>query len=418
MTIKLGIWCDYGVTLEPTEGIGVFVANLVHGLVEQPAISKIVLVSKEKQEHLLDPLQQLAPDRIEIVGNVKPPLYLRKPLKILRQADRQAIEKTGVGISGRGVQGVLYRWLAHQVNRSKSSWLDGVDLWLLPYVGLDQEFTKPTVVIVHDLVTYHFSDMIAPEKLRAFKGLVNQVTQRASIVACMSDFILQNDLHGTLRLPKHKTRMVRPAIPRDFNPSEHQSSPIPERIPRGRYLLYPAAFRSYKNHALLLRALPVLNRHRSDPMHLVFTGITQTPENLKRLINDLGIKPWVHVLGKVPREELESLYKQAFATAVPSLYEQGSFPLMEALSFGCPILASNIPSLREQLADMGEAAIFFDPHSADDFVRAVEQLEQNPTSKTSAQLAGFERMKQRSWTDAAGEWCEVFKQALKPATSS
>jgi hypothetical protein len=68
MSIKLGIWCDYGITLEPSEGIGVFVANLVQGLIEQPSIERIVLVSKEGQESLLDPLKQLNPDLVQVVG--------------------------------------------------------------------------------------------------------------------------------------------------------------------------------------------------------------------------------------------------------------------------------------------------------------------------------------------------------------
>ena len=412
MTLKLGIWCDYGVTLEPSEGIGVFVANLVQGLTEQSSIQRIVLVSKEGQEHLLDPLKQLAPQRIEVVGNSKPPFYWRKPWKMLRQADRRSIERTGKSIGQSGLQGIAYRWLSSRINRSKDSWLEGVDLWLLPYVGLDQEFSKPTVVIVHDLVTYHFSDGSLPEKLGAFKRLVNQVTSRARIVACMSNFILHKDLHGTLGLPAHKTRMVRPAVPKDFVRSQGDSAKLADGIPSGRYLLYPAAFRSYKNHALLLSALPVLNRDRADPLHLVFTGITQTPENLQRLIEDLNIQPWVHVLGKVSRGELESLYKQAFATAVPSLYEQGSFPLMEALSFGCPILSSDIPSLREQLDAMGSDAIFFDPHSADSFVESLAALERDRTGILARQLAGFERMKKWTWSDAAKEWCEVFREAI------
>ncbi|MBU6387201.1 MAG: hypothetical protein KGS49_14770, partial [Planctomycetes bacterium] len=208
MKIKLGIWCDYGVTLEPSEGIGVFVANLVQGLIEQPSIDQILLVSKEKQEHLLDPLKKLAPQKIHVLGNPKPPFYLRKPWKMLRQADRKSMDLYGKGIRNSSLQGSVYRFLERQILRSKSKWIDSVDLWLLPYVGLDQEFNKPTVVIVHDLVTYHFSDGSSPDKLNAFKRLVTQVTQQASIVACMSDFILQNDLHGTLGLPHEKTRMV------------------------------------------------------------------------------------------------------------------------------------------------------------------------------------------------------------------
>lgn len=415
MRIKLGIWCDYGITLEPSEGIGVFVANLVQGLIEQPSIERIVLVAKEGQEQLLDPLKQLNPDLVQVVGNSKPPFYLRKPWKWMRQADRRVLEQTGKSIRDSGLKGFVYQWLSHRIERSKSKWINQVDLWLLPYVGLDQEFTKPTVVIVHDLVTYHFSDGSSVEKLNSFKRLVNQVTSRARIVACMSDFILKKDLHETLGLPPSKTRMVRPAVPRDFSRCVEQPISIPEQIPPGRYLLYPAAFRSYKNHALLLSALAVLNQNRKDPYHLVFTGITNTPENLQKLIHDLGIKPWVHVLGKVPRGQLQTLYRQAFATAVPSLYEQGSFPLMEALSFGCPILSSDIPSLREQLSAMNDEDLFFDPHCSDSFVRAVEKLQAHRDTRLADQLAGFERMKQRTWSDAAEQWCEVFRQALEGA---
>jgi len=412
MTIKLGIWCDYGVTLEPTEGIGVFVANLVQGLVQQPEIAKIVLVSKEKQEHLLATLKSLDPMRIEIIGNRKPPFYLRKPWKLLRKIDRRAHKQRGEGLSPSSLSGILYHWFSHQIDRSKADWINRVDVWLLPYVGLDQQFTKPTVVIVHDLVTYHFSDGISPEKLGSFKRLVDQVTDQASIVACMSNFILQNDLRGTLGLPEQKTRMIRPAVPRDFFRSQQATAQLPSELLSKNYLLYPAAFRSYKNHALLLQALPLLNRDRPKAFHVVFTGITQIPEYLQTLIENLNIHDQVHVLGKVTRGELELLYRNAYATAVPSLYEQGSFPLYESLSFECPILASDIPALREQLQALGNDAIFFDPHSAESFARSVLQIEQNRQGIISRQLAGFERMKQRSWDDAAKEWCDVFQQAI------
>lgn len=415
MTLKLGIWCDYGVTLEPSEGIGVFVANLVQGLAPLSEVSKIVLVSKDREEHLLAPLSRLDPAKIQVVGNRKPPFHLRKPWKFLRKIDRLSIEKHGKGIEPTSFSGKLYDWLSRRIDRTKAQWIESVDLWLLPYVGLDQNFSKPTVVIVHDLVTYHFPDGIADHKLAAFKRLVDQVTHRASLVACMSDFILHQDLLGTLGLPEEKTRMVRPAVPKDFSGVSQGLTPIPKVLQGTSYLLYPAAFRSYKNHALLLSALPLINRNRPQPLHLVFTGITQTPNNLKRLIDDLGIESQVHVLGKVPRGELESLYKHAYATTVPSLYEQGSFPLLEALSFGCPILASDIPSLREQLGPMLDDAIFFDPHSADSFVEAFESLESDRVGTLVRQLAGFERMKKRTWQDAACQWCEVFRQAIRIA---
>ena len=166
---KLGIWCDYGITLQPSEGIGVFVANLVQGLVHQPDLSEILLVTKDREESLLEPVRQLSPDRIRIVGNRRPPAYLRKPWKFLRRLDRKRKARGGKSISDSAVLGPVYHWFEERVQRDKSDWLSSVDLWLLPYVGLDQSFPKPTVVIVHDLVTYHFPDSTTPEKLESLK---------------------------------------------------------------------------------------------------------------------------------------------------------------------------------------------------------------------------------------------------------
>ena len=118
------------------------------------------------------------------------------------------------------------------------------------------------------------------------------------------------------------------------------------------------------------------------------------------------------MLGKVTRSELESLYRNAYATVVPSLYEQGSFPLMESLHFGCPILSSDIPSLREQLQAMGSSALFFDPRSVQSLVQSLRELSLDRQGKLKEQLEGFRAMQARTWDDVAKEWCAVFDRAL------
>lgn len=42
--MKIGIWCDFGFTLRPSEGIGVFVAQLLRGLALQPHPPRVTLV--------------------------------------------------------------------------------------------------------------------------------------------------------------------------------------------------------------------------------------------------------------------------------------------------------------------------------------------------------------------------------------
>ena len=60
----------------------------------------------------------------------------------------------------------------------------------------------------------------------------------------------------------------------------------------------------------------------------------------------------------MPEEELYWLYKNAMLTVIPTKYEAGSFPLMEAMKLGSPVIASNVTSLPETI---GSEAYLFDP---------------------------------------------------------
>ena len=67
----------------------------------------------------------------------------------------------------------------------------------------------------------------------------------------------------------------------------------------------------------------------------------------------------IYYLGRVTDEELASLYNQAVCFIFPSLYEGFGLPPLEAMSCGCPVLASDIPVIREVC---GEAVLYFDPY--------------------------------------------------------
>lgn len=397
--------------MQPSEGIGVFVANLVRGLIQLQSVEACMLVSKDGEEHLLGELERLGAGKVQVVGNPRASLLVRRPLRVLR---RQRRARQYAGLAPTRLEAWLGRclnWLERNANPAQRRMLEQVDVWLLPYVGLDQSFPGPMVVVVHDLVTFHFPNSVSQKQLVRFKHLVREVTEQATLVACMSNFILEHDLHTTLGLPETKTRMVRVAIPEDFGEVE-TASPLPSSLLGKRYLLYPAAFREYKNHALLVDALAMLHATGATDWRVVFTGISACPDSLQEKIARSSVSDAVHVLGRVPRSELASLYRNAFATVVPSLYEQGSFPLMEALHFGCPILISDIPSLREQFARLGDSALFFDPHRPERLIEALQVLEARREALRESQIAGFRAMQERTWKDAAIDWVAVLSEAI------
>jgi glycosyltransferase involved in cell wall biosynthesis len=230
----------------------------------------------------------------------------------------------------------------------------------------------------------------------------------------MSDYIRDVDLRGILHLPAEKIRLIPPAPPADFPEITHcegaRLMPVQMKRP---YLFYPAAFRTYKNHSALIEALHVLHSGAANSLDLVFTGIHDLPKTVARKIKDLNLTDRVHVLGCVDRRALAALYQNAFATIVPSLYEQGSFPIYEALYWGCPVACSNIPSLIEQCRSLGDAMIYFDPYDPQAIADAILQIRDDRKGILARQQAAKSLLWQRNWRDAARDWLMVFREAAE-----
>ena len=131
------------------------------------------------------------------------------------------------------------------------------------------------------------------------------------------------------------------------------------------FLLYPANPWPHKNHPRLFEAFERLRRDRPE-LRLVLTGT-----GLEKLVLPDGVA----VKGRVPREELASLYRRASALVFPSLYEGFGQPPLEAMACGCPVACSTAGSLPEVC---GNAARYFDPMSVDEMVEAISTVLDDP----------------------------------------
>lgn len=120
----------------------------------------------------------------------------------------------------------------------------------------------------------------------------------------------------------------------------------------------------------------VRKRYRLPDDYLLWVGGLQTPDPRKRIAalarapRELPLvlvgatRPWAHELpdvtltGHVPDEHLAAIYSGARALVFPSDDEGFGLPPVEALACGTPVVASDLPVLREVL---GERATFVEP---------------------------------------------------------
>ncbi len=289
------------------------------------------------------------------------------------------------------------------------------DIWVIPSLHSNFPPGLPSILFVHDLVTSHFPEFFPADFLEQVNRLVPQRAEQATVVACMSAFIRDNDLKGVLGLPEERVRMVRSATPDDMPKlSDAEADRIRPIKPKRPYLFFPTVFRPHKNIATLIRALGTLrDEHGIDEFDLVLTHFHKDflmPE-YKDWIAVLKLQGRVHVVGRASREELAALYKGAFATIVPSLYEQGSYQISESLLCGTPVACSNIQPFTEQCASMGDAMLYFEPLDPKSIADAIIKIRDNRAEITRKQLAAFEETKKRTWEVCAAEWMEVFEDS-------
>ncbi len=113
---------------------------------------------------------------------------------------------------------------------------------------------------------------------------------------------------------------------------------------------------------------------------------------------DAGL-PWLHWLGAVPEAELAAVYRGAHAVVMPSLYEGFGLPVVEAMSCGVPVIASDAPALVEVA---GGAAMHCGTEDAAGFASAVVRLE-NPEVRGEYVRLGLSNARRFSWDAVARE---------------
>ena len=418
--MKIGIWCAYSETLTPNAGIGVFVHNLVRELAELAEVECIVLAVHAGDESLMGETLSMGKGRILTAAVQKLPWLNRKRIRWLSKRQRRLCDHIAAGEMSRSNlrrrdknEARLDKLFSSQ-RVSMPPEVKSCDIWLLPHVGVERRFDSPTVPIVHDMVPLHFDDVIQKKRIESFRRHCERLVNRATLVGTMSQTIRDVDIVGLLGCPPEKVRVVRGSIPTDFVKPVSRDELLRQYPAVGRpYLLYPAGYRSYKNHSVLIDALARLHAEGHSDLDLVFTGFNGMPDELARQISSLNLNGRVHALGVVKRSELAGLYQQAAITVVPSLYEQGSYPIVEAIHWGCPAACSGITALREYLEPLDSTVPFFDPRSTADLSRVVVEVLSDRVNTVSIQQAALKHMLERTWQAVAEDWRNVLQEAIQ-----
>lgn len=162
---------------------------------------------------------------------------------------------------------------------------------------------------------------------------------------------------------------------------------------------------------VLLEVFAALRQH-NPTVHLVRVGDTFTP-NQERIVANLGLEGHITVLRFVDRRVLAAIYRRAALLLQPSDREGFGLPVAEAMACGTPVVASDLPALREV---GGDAATYCPVGDVARWIDTVAGLLRERDNDGEAwrvrRAAGTAQARRFNWPEHARRMTDVYRELL------
>ena len=176
------------------------------------------------------------------------------------------------------------------------------------------------------------------------------------------------------------------------------------------FVLWVGSLEPRKGLGTLVAAAATLARRGAAPT-LVLAGYAGWRNSKVISPDDRAVLgPALRELGRLPQPELNALYASATLFAFPSLHEGFGLPVLEAMAAGAPVVASDIPAVREVA---GDAAVLVPPADTGAWAEALSRVLESPSVQADLAGAGRRRAALFSWSKTAEATLGVYEELVR-----
>ena len=285
-----------------------------------------------------------------------------------------------------------------------------LDLVHAPSVAVPPKGGYRLVVTVHDAAPLLFPETF-PRRGRWFhrRGIA-AAARRADLVITVSR-AAADELAEHTDIPAERVRVVPNGVDlTEASDDDVAASRVAFGLGERPYVLWLGSLEPRKNVGVLVEAFVRWAATADVPHQLVLAGPAGWVEDRQAVLapgRRLGDR--VRTIGRVGDDHLRGLYRGADVFTLPSRHEGFGIPVLEAMAQSTPVIASDIPALRE-LA--GGAATLVAPDDPDAWVNALDYLVHERARHDDLAAAGRERAELYSWERCATETVAVYREAL------
>jgi glycosyltransferase involved in cell wall biosynthesis len=281
------------------------------------------------------------------------------------------------------------------------------DLLWVPQYNIPLLYRGKLLVTIHDLCQLVHPETLGSDVQRWYaKKLLSAVAARADAILCVSEFTA-GEIGKYLEVEPERLIVAYPSMSDSWGAPET----VATRDGGGRYLLTVGNLKAHKNFKILIAAFDLIRDRIPHDLIVVGQqdGFMNSDRDLRAMTSLQNGR--VRFTGYLSDLELQGYYRSADAFVLPSIYEGFGFPVVEAMALGCPVACSNIASLPEVA---GDAAVFFDPFSAEDVGRVILKVLNDHGLREKMVERGLRRARLFQGDACARATAEVINRILGP----
>jgi len=247
----------------------------------------------------------------------------------------------------------------------------------------------PAVSCISDLLHRDFPSSISGDERAHRERYLTETMRVSDALNCVSQYIIGR-VHAHYPEFSGKLLYTYNVIHERFNDVTAVAVP---RLPVGPYFYYPANYWVHKNHEILLIAYQMYRaRAGMNAWPLVLTGHEDArADEIKAIAASLDLTGHVLFFDHVEMGELKTIWQNCGALVFPSLHEGFGIPLLEAMHFAKPIIASNASCLPEIA---GDAAHLIDARKPEELAAALHALATSSENQASLSKRSVNRLNQ------------------------
>ncbi len=270
----------------------------------------------------------------------------------------------------------------------------------------------PTAIAIMDVSYLKYPELFKKKDLYQLVNWTKYSAKRAKVIFTISD-ASKNDILKAYGKRPEQVIVTYPGLkqPTSNNKQDTDTMDILKQkyAVTKPYILFVGTLQPRKNIVRLIEAFSQIKSQKD--LDLVVVGKKGwLYEEILEAPKKYGVADRVKFLDFVSNEDLSLFYKNAELFILPSLYEGFGLPVIEAMSYGCPVITSSVSSLPEA---GGDAAVFVDPESVSDIAKKLEKVLTNKKLRGEMIKKGYLHIKKFSWEKTARETLEALKSLAK-----